>query len=706
MSDVARTSIHIDSNADRVVADLRTLNTQVNTLRSRQSVGFNVSSLTAPIINQIRSIANLGGMGGGNTGVIGSALFGSGGGASIATGGLAAVGVGAIAAKLAVLKLELEGFKKVATAGISFNIDKENNLAKLGVLTQDKPFAKDLMQQIQDYAAKTPYTTKGLMPASSILSQYGAKNQDLMGLTQLLGATSMGNADNMQSQALAMGQMISKGKLMAQERNQFINAGVNPVQLISEQSKGKLSMSQLAKDMEDGKVSANMVIEAMQKATEEGGRFNGAMDEMSKTFSGKFSTLTDDFDIFSGKVAEPIFDFLKVQIQDAISLFDNLGDTDLADIKTAVSSELIPALEETKKIIMDIFELDENSSMSENIQKVVRDVGAAIDALNTVIVAGKKIGDVFLIVYDVMKLVANSITFSFAGIGDGLERIINGVMALSNGFTGITKKANGFLTGNKELSASGDDDLSMAKSWSKDIFSGDTWGSGQMATDTQDMKDALEGIKNRTADLFGVGGGAGYTPNARTASDIKASSITGDYSGGGVDKASSLNKIADAFDNIAKSIDSAISKMSGFDTVFNKLSYERFSPEKIKNRLTKYFREISDWKNNLDALSTKISPDQLGQLQSMGISGFGLTKGLSKMNDSDLANAQSMLSGIKGVSLNTSLQNLQIEHFGTIQMQGINNEGELKAVINSLASDVIRDKRSQSLSPAIMDLFK
>jgi len=94
--------------------------------------------------------------------------------------------------------------------------------------------------------------------------------------------------------ALAFAQTPAAGRLMGQEVLQFVNAGFNPLQIISEKT-GR-SMKDLKKDMENGAISADMVSEAFKIATSQGGLFFGALEKGSQTTSGKFAKLKDSFD--------------------------------------------------------------------------------------------------------------------------------------------------------------------------------------------------------------------------------------------------------------------------------------------------------------------------------------------------------------------------------------------------------------------------
>ena len=116
-----------------------------------------------------------------------------------------------------------------------------------------------------------------------------------------LGDISQGDAQKFESLTLAFAQMSSTGKLTGQDLNQMINAGFNPLEEISRKT-GK-SIGELKEEMGKGAISADMVADAFASATSEGGRFYGAMDAQSKTFSGQLATLKDGVDNLKGLLA-------------------------------------------------------------------------------------------------------------------------------------------------------------------------------------------------------------------------------------------------------------------------------------------------------------------------------------------------------------------------------------------------------------------
>jgi tape measure domain-containing protein len=89
----------------------------------------------------------------------------------------------------------------------------------------------------------------------------------------------------MKSLALAFSQATASGKLMGQDLNQMINAGFNPLEVISRKT-GK-SIDQLKEEMEAGGISAKELGEAFQMATQEGERFYKGAKRAGSTTAGR-----------------------------------------------------------------------------------------------------------------------------------------------------------------------------------------------------------------------------------------------------------------------------------------------------------------------------------------------------------------------------------------------------------------------------------
>lgn len=160
-------------------------------------------------------------------------------------------------------------------------------------LLGSKGKADQLMGQIRKYAANTPMQMNDLAQGAQTLLGFNIEAKKVMPIMQAIGDISMGNRDKFNSLTLAFAQMSATGKLMGQDLLQMINAGFNPLTVISEQT-GK-SISTLKDEMSSGAISAKMVEDAFKAATAEGGKFHGMLDQQSKTLRGSISNLQGAF---------------------------------------------------------------------------------------------------------------------------------------------------------------------------------------------------------------------------------------------------------------------------------------------------------------------------------------------------------------------------------------------------------------------------
>lgn len=208
-----------------------------------------------------------------------------------------------------------------AKMGIAFNSMKEDALTDFTVMLQSATQAKEMLEDIQDFAAKTPLETTDLTQAARTLLNFGVAGETVMPMLKRLGDASGGNAQRFSQMALAYGQVSATGRLMGQDLLQLINAGFNPLQEISKRT-GE-SMAALKKRMEDGKISIFEVNQAFVDATSEGGRFFGLMDARAGTLSGLLSTMADNAKQSAGKIFEPVSVAFKDTVGKIIAMTDS-----------------------------------------------------------------------------------------------------------------------------------------------------------------------------------------------------------------------------------------------------------------------------------------------------------------------------------------------------------------------------------------------
>lgn len=195
------------------------------------------------------------------------------GGVAAAVGAAAAV-IGVIVSKSVQARREMESME------ISFS-----------VLTGSMERAKSLIGQMKELGAASPLQTSDIAKAGQTLMGFGVDINRVMPILKQLSDISMGNSERFQSLALAFAQMSAQGRLMGQDLNQMINAGFNPLQIISEKT-GK-SIGQLKDEMSRGKISSQDIANAFAAATQEGGKFYGMTEKLGKSLNGMFNQQQD-----------------------------------------------------------------------------------------------------------------------------------------------------------------------------------------------------------------------------------------------------------------------------------------------------------------------------------------------------------------------------------------------------------------------------
>ena len=101
----------------------------------------------------------------------------------------------------------------------------------------------------------------------------------------------------------------------------MINAGFNPLQIISEKT-GK-SISQLKEEMSKGAISAQMVQQAFLDATAAGGKFYNMSENASKTINGQISMLQDAMDSVFNEIGTKTEGVIIKSIQTVTKLIQN-----------------------------------------------------------------------------------------------------------------------------------------------------------------------------------------------------------------------------------------------------------------------------------------------------------------------------------------------------------------------------------------------
>lgn len=179
----------------------------------------------------------------------------------------------------------------------------------------------ELFEQLKEYELRTPMIMNDLAQGAQTMLAFNIPVQEVMEHLKAIGDISMGDSEKFKSLTLAFSQMSATGKLMGQDLLQMINAGFNPLQVISEKT-GK-SIGELKDEMSKGAISTKMVQEAFHAAASEGGQFNGMLEQQSKTMKGALSNLEGAWQYMLNDIGEAQEGFIVDSIDAAQKLIAN-----------------------------------------------------------------------------------------------------------------------------------------------------------------------------------------------------------------------------------------------------------------------------------------------------------------------------------------------------------------------------------------------
>ena len=184
-----------------------------------------------------------------------------------------------------------------------------------------KDMAGQLIPQIKELAKISPLTMSDMIGAEKMMLGFNIQAEDTIKYLKAISDISMGESSKFNSLTLAFSQMSAAGKLMGQDLNQMINAGFNPLQIISEKT-GK-SIATLKDEMSKGAVSAEMVQQAFIDATSAGGKFYNMSENASKTINGQLSMMQDALDAAFNEMGQASESVIMSGIKATTSLIQN-----------------------------------------------------------------------------------------------------------------------------------------------------------------------------------------------------------------------------------------------------------------------------------------------------------------------------------------------------------------------------------------------
>lgn len=162
-------------------------------------------------------------------------------------------------------------------------------------MLQSEEKAKDLMQQLINTAAITPFGVDDVTEGAKQLLAFNVAAKDVNDTLIRLGDVAAGMGVSLSEMVMLYGTTIAKGKMDTMDLYQFLNRGIPIADELAKVMGLDVNnaIAEVKEQLTAGKVTSDIFIKAMQNMTSEGSKFGGMMKAQSKTITGQISNIED-----------------------------------------------------------------------------------------------------------------------------------------------------------------------------------------------------------------------------------------------------------------------------------------------------------------------------------------------------------------------------------------------------------------------------
>ena len=219
----------------------------------------------------------------------------------------------------------LAAFSAIEAAKFVFvkTAELETQTRSLQTLTGSVEKAKQIISELTQLGAVTPFTSSELIDAAKRLQAFGVEADAVVETTRRLADVSGATGAELQGLVTAYGQVQAKGRLQGEELLQFQERGI----ALQEELRKMYGMTgdEFQKSLSKGRISAEAVEVAIIRLTDKGGKYaNGAIAQ-STTLTGKFSTLMDGIESVAKKIGEVLKPALQGILDLSIQAVDSIN---------------------------------------------------------------------------------------------------------------------------------------------------------------------------------------------------------------------------------------------------------------------------------------------------------------------------------------------------------------------------------------------
>lgn len=231
-----------------------------------------------------------------------------------------------------------------SSAILTFRNNLEASKISMEYFAKNASQAKEYIRELEDFAAYTPFNTEGAISMAQYLQAMSVPINSSKAVLKVVSDTAAATGateENMQRIVTALGQILTKGKLAAEEVRQLANANIPIYDILKEQLK---LTGQEIKNLGNLNINASKAVVAILDGLNE--RYKGASEKIANTLGGMTETIKDDALIISEALFHGTIDRLEEKVTKIRDRLDEWRDIALhfgtGGMITAIIEDLDP----------------------------------------------------------------------------------------------------------------------------------------------------------------------------------------------------------------------------------------------------------------------------------------------------------------------------------------------------------------------------
>lgn len=169
-------------------------------------------------------------------------------------------------------------------------------------MLKSKEKANQLMSELVDIAAKTPFDLQGVASSAKQMLAYGSSAENVGNELVMLGNVAAGVGSQLSEIAYLYGTLRTQGRAYAVDIRQFAGRGI-PIYEELAKVLG-VTKDEVSSLVSEGKVGFKEVEQAFKNMTSESGIYYNLMEEQSKSLTGQLSNLGDAWDTMLNEIGK------------------------------------------------------------------------------------------------------------------------------------------------------------------------------------------------------------------------------------------------------------------------------------------------------------------------------------------------------------------------------------------------------------------